>query len=116
MGRAGTASGLGAHAGANLGGQARAEGVDLDRRTVRVAIEFAAGDELPADGFGRGWRGRSGGRQRTARLALGPTSGEPIGPSGLRSTTRERALCSRARALLTPVLPVDLDLLISDAA
>lgn len=29
---------------------------------------------------------------------------------------RERALRSRARALLTPVLPVDLDLLISDAA
>jgi predicted nucleotidyltransferase len=29
---------------------------------------------------------------------------------------RERALRSRARALLTPVLPVDLDLLITDAA
>ncbi len=43
--------------------------------TVRDAIVLPAADELPADGFGRGWRGRSGGRQRTARLALGPTSG-----------------------------------------
>jgi predicted nucleotidyltransferase len=36
--------------------------------------------------------------------------------AGALTSERERALRSRARALLTPVLPVDLDLLITDAA
>ena len=36
--------------------------------------------------------------------------------AGALTPERERALRSRARALLTPVLPVDLDLLITDAA
>lgn len=36
--------------------------------------------------------------------------------AGALTPERERALRSRARALLTPVLPVDLDLLINDAA
>jgi predicted nucleotidyltransferase len=35
---------------------------------------------------------------------------------GPRTPEGERRLLARARALLTPVLPVDLDLLISDAA
>ncbi len=50
--RSDTACGLGAHASANLGSQARAEGVDLDRRTGRDAIVFAAGGEPLADGSG----------------------------------------------------------------
>ncbi|MFN7899521.1 MAG: nucleotidyltransferase family protein [Synechococcaceae cyanobacterium] len=36
--------------------------------------------------------------------------------AGALTPERERALRCRARALLTPVLPVDLDLLITDAA
>jgi hypothetical protein len=47
VGRAGTASGLGAHAGANLGSQARAGGVGLDRRTVPAGRVSLSGPSNP---------------------------------------------------------------------
>ncbi len=49
-------------------------------------------------------------------LGLGAGLDDPRIVTGALTPERERALRSRARSLLMPLLPVDLDLLITDAA